>query len=293
MLAPAVKRTRGFMLAGTALATVLLCGAAGLLYARFVGSSQLRFVYSAAPLESTAYARMASAPGWAADEIEVAGGVSLRGLVRRPTSANAPWILYYPGNDATQLATSQKFLTRVLGEQDYGLAAYAYRGYDASGGTLDGAEHSADATRIIRHLTTRHHVAPERIHVVGFSLGGYFAVTAAEALARDKTPAASLSLLASIDDISMVRPSLWQRLDPGHGYVTSELFNDVSGPVLVLQGDADEAFHGPSQGRALAAGLGARGRYLELPGVGHSALLENDKAIAELRAHIASKSSLP
>jgi pimeloyl-ACP methyl ester carboxylesterase len=54
----------------------------------------------------------------------------------------------------------------------------------------------------------------------------------------------------------------------------------------VLQGTEDEALDGPGQGRAIAAALGARAQYVELPGMGHNALLESDAAIARLRAFI-------
>ena len=61
-------------------------------------------------------------------------------------------------------------------------------------------------------------------------------------------------------------------------------------PVLVVQGSADSAFHGPQQGKAIAQALGDRARYLELPGVDHVPLLSTDAALVAVRALIEQRS---
>jgi pimeloyl-ACP methyl ester carboxylesterase len=210
--------------------------------------------------------------------------------MRRPKSAAAPWILFYPGNDATQLRRGQGFLTRVAEERDWGLALYAYRGYDSSGGTPRLNDLATDAFEIFDKLCASERVAPANVHIVGFSIGGHLAVRAVGAAARRNLRPGSLSLLASVDDIVMVRRSFWERLDPGDDYQTRPYLGDVPGPVLVLQGTEDEALDGPGQGRAIAAALGARAQYVELPGMGHNALLESDAAVAKLRAFIGTAS---
>jgi fermentation-respiration switch protein FrsA (DUF1100 family) len=53
-----------------------------------------------------------------------------------------------------------------------------------------------------------------------------------------------------------------------------------------VQGTADDALMGPDQGRAIAAALGARARYLEIPGEKHIALMSNEQALAATREFI-------
>jgi len=238
-------------------------------------------------LEPSAYRAFAAKPGWSASSIEPAPGVHLNGLLRPPKSANAPWVLFYQGNDAKMLETGQAFLIRLAGDEDWGLATYAYRGYSSSSGTPRLDDLATDAAKILEQLCTAQNVPPSRVHLVGFSIGGHLATRAARAAALRSERAATLSLLASVDDIVMFRRSFWDKLDAGDDYQTRPLLGDVPAPVLVIQGTKDEALLGPEQGRAIAAALGERARYLELEGVGHSALLENDSAIKEVRAFIA------
>src|SRR4051812_10184084 len=101
---------------------------------RFFGRTRLRFPYLARPIAAASYAALASKPGWAKSEVRVAPDITLRGLLRRPSSNSAPWVLFYPGNDESQLERGHAFLTALAGDRDWGLAVYAYRGYDASDG---------------------------------------------------------------------------------------------------------------------------------------------------------------
>src|SRR4051812_39055433 len=102
---------------------------------RVFGRQRLRFPYLSRPIAASAYEALAAEPGWAKTKLEVAPGIALNGLIRRPASPSAPWVLYYPGNDASQLTQGQAFLTRLAGDRDYGMAVFAYRGYDSSSGT--------------------------------------------------------------------------------------------------------------------------------------------------------------
>ncbi len=97
---------------------------------------------------------------------------------------------------------------------------------------------------------------------------------------------ASLTLLAPVDDIVMVPRSFYERFAPGDDFQTRPLLDGIPGPVLVIQGTADEALLGPEQGRAISARLGSRARYIELSGVGHVALLANDKVFARFASSL-------
>jgi pimeloyl-ACP methyl ester carboxylesterase len=256
------------------------------LYERFFGRPRLRFPYLGRPIAETAYAALASKPGWARTELEVEPGIKLNGLIRRPGSAAVPWVLFYPGNDASQLTRGQAFLIALAGSTDWGLAVFSYRGYDGSSGKSEVADLRADAPRILAKLCEVEGVPPSRVHLVGFSIGGYFAVQAARGASQKGQRARTLTLLASVNDIVMYPPSPWEKFSPGEDYQTQPFLVDVPAPVLVIQGAGDATFHGPQQGRDIAAALGARATYEELPGVDHVPLLADAHALELVRTFI-------
>ena len=278
---PQLRKGRLVILGGVVAALAL--GVFGRLFA----PKRLRFPYLTGELSPARYEALASRPGWRASKITVAPGIRLNGLVRRPTSPDAPWVLFYQGNDAELLAVGQAFLSRVGEDRDWGLAVYAYRGYDSSDGTPKLQDLAADAPEILAQLCATEKVSRDHVHLVGFSIGGHFAVRALAVAALTSPKPASLSLLASVDDIVMYRRSPWEMLDPGDDLQTRPLLDAIPAPVLVIQGTADEALAGPGQGRNIAAKLGTRARYLELPGLGHKALLDHDESIAPVRDFIA------
>jgi pimeloyl-ACP methyl ester carboxylesterase len=261
------------------------------LYARFFGRTRLRFPYLGTPISSAAYTALASKPGWGKAELEVAPGIKLNGLIRRPSSPTAPWVLFYPGNDESQLDRGQAFLIRLANELPWGLAVFAYRGYDSSQGKTELSSLRADAPEILAKLCGAERIAPSRVHLVGFSIGGHFAVHAARGAAQRAQPAASLTLLASANDIVMYQRSLWERFSPGEDYQTQPYLAAVPAPVLVVQGTADSAFHGPEQGRSIAAALGSRAKYEELPGADHVPLLADARALELVRSFIQAHAS--
>jgi pimeloyl-ACP methyl ester carboxylesterase len=253
---------------------------------RVFGRHRLRFPYLGHPISDSAYAALAAEPGWARAKLEVAPQIGLNGLLRRPLSQNAPWVVFYPGNDESQLRMGQRFLSRLAGDTEWGLAVFAYRGYDSSDGKSELAALRADAPEIIAQLGRVEHVEPSRVHIVGFSIGGHFAVHAARGAAASGKPVASLTLLASVDDIVMFPRSPWEKLSPGDDYQTRPFLAEVPAPVLVLQGTEDAALQGPGQGRDIAAALGKRAEYIERPGVGHEGLLEDATALAAVRKFV-------
>lgn len=259
-------------------------------FGRVLGAKRLRFPYLNGPIASADYQALAAQPGWAARQITVAPGISLNGLVRRPKAPDAPWVLFYQGNDSQMLKVGQAFLSRLGDAQDWGLAIYAYRGYDSSGGSPRLPLLAADAPVILEQLCATEHVDRGRVHVVGFSIGGHIAVRAMAVAARLQPKPPSLTLLASVEDITMVPASFYWKFDPGDDFDTRAFLADIPAPVLVVQGTKDEALMGPEQGRRIAAALGTRARYVELPGVGHTELMQNEPALAAVREFIAAHS---
>jgi pimeloyl-ACP methyl ester carboxylesterase len=253
---------------------------------RFVGPKRLRFTYLTGDLPEDKYAELAARPGWERASVEVAPGIALRGLVRAPRAAQAPWVLYYPGNDAAQLRSGRDFLLRLAGEQDWGMAVFAYRGYDGSSGVPHVEDLAKDAQGLLRGLCAQRGIDNRRLHVAGFSIGGHFAVHGALGAARAGRPVASLTLLNPVDDIVMLRRSRFQRLTPGDDFQTRPFLAGLPGPVLVVQGGADEALGGNTQGLAIATAMASRAQYYELPGVGHQQLLEEEAMFERVRLFI-------
>ena len=280
------SRHRKWVIVGIAAVVALSLGVCG----RLFGRQRLRFPYLTGSITTAEYQSLSAQPGWAESQISVAPGIRLNGLVRRPKAPNAPWVLFYQGNDAAMLRVGQEFLKRVAAERDWGLAIFAYRGYDSSQGVPRLDDLAADAPEILNQLCVTEKVERSRVHIAGFSIGGHLAVRAMVGALRVQPRPASLSLLASVDDIVMFRRSFYAKLDPGDDYQTRPLLARVPAPVLVIQGTADEALHGPEQGRAISKALGERAKYLELPGIGHTALLSNDAATSAVREFVASHS---
>jgi pimeloyl-ACP methyl ester carboxylesterase len=246
---------------------------------RLLHRNRPRFPYAVGTMTDEAYAALANGAngnGWQASRLEVAPGVTLNGIIRRPSSPGAPdarWILFFPGNDASQLATGKKFLENVRGAHDWGLAVWAYRGFSSSGGSPDPESLTSDAAKIYANLLATENVPPSRVNIVAFSLGGYVAAKVTGDAAAAGRPVASLSLVAAVQDIAMVHPSPFQRIVPGDTFEILPLLDAVPAPVLVMIGTKDEAL-GAEQGRKIAERLGARARYIELEGVAHNPMLD-------------------
>lgn len=277
-----MKRRNALLALGLALVIAMTLP----LYERLFGRKRLRFPYLSRPIASATYAALAAKPGWSKAALPVAPGIELRGLVRRPSAKSRPWVLFYPGNDESQLERGQGFLIRMAGEADWGLAVFGYRGYDASDGKSELDAIRADAPTLLAELCKREGIAPSQVHLAGFSIGGHFAVHAARGAAERGARAATLTLLAPVNDIVMYQPSRFEKLSAGEDYQTGPYLPGVPAPVLLLQGAADLTLDGASQGLAIAKELGDRVKYVEYPGVGHVPLLEHEPALADMRAFV-------
>jgi pimeloyl-ACP methyl ester carboxylesterase len=258
---------------------------------RLLGRGRRRFVYLTGRPDPALQRERLARPGWSATELALDGSFSAHALVRRPPAPDAPWLVFLPGNDSDQLAQGQAFLSHFE-ELPWGLLTLGYRGFDASEPAPRLSALTRDAQRLLPILCQAEGIQPSSLHVVAFSLGGYLACAAVSAASTEQLRPATLTLLASVYDVVMVRASRWQKLDPGERCQTRPLLGALPGPVLLMQGTNDEAFLGAREGRALAAALGSRARYLELEGVGHVELLSNPQTFAELRSFVGSHAKL-
>lgn len=235
------------------------------------------FQYIPSPLAPEAYAALGARPGWSLRTVDVEPGVTLRGLVHPAATEGAPWVLFFPGNGGAQLAESQAFLDRLRGNRPWGTAVWSYRGFDGSSGVPSHDVLLADAVTVLNQLCAREHVPRERVRLIGFSLGSHVAASTAARAASGGARAASLTLLAPLSVVDV----------GGERYDTLALLPALAGPVLVIHGAADEALP-IAQGRAIASHLGDRVRYLELPRVGHEAVLAAPPALDAVRGFVES-----
>lgn len=274
------------LVAATAVLALVAVGALGITISR---RNPLRFTYATGPLAPEAYAALAARDGWKPWTIPVDGGVTLNGLIHPPRGTDTPWILFFAGNDPAQLSTGQRAVETMIGAEDWGGAVFAYRGFDGSGGTPSVEALRADGSAALATLLESEHLGASQVHLAAFSIGGHVAAAVTGARAAARAPIASLSLLASVNDIVMVRPSPFARIAAGDAFLTRPLLADVPAPVLVIQGADDEALGGAGQGRAIAAALGNRVEYVELAGVGHSELLTNEVALRRVHDFVAAR----
>lgn len=247
--------------AGFLAAAFVLAGIVGAM--AFMRTRMLpRFPYMATSLADEDFARMASQPGWQPDHFEVSPGITLRGLLRKPSSPTSPWVIFFNGNSAHLLGDGQKVLEALCAKRGWGAAIWAYRGFDSSGGSPSPADIEKDAYKAYTRLLREQGISPGSVHVLGFSLGTDIAAAVAAQAAGH--PPASVTLLAP-----MTRLYMGGRLQLSlHRYDTSKWLAAIASPVLVVHG-VDDATLPVQNGRDVAAGLGSRARLLEIPGMDH------------------------
>lgn len=221
--------------------------------------------------------RLASEPGWREAELS-RGELRLHGLVRPPTGRDAPWILFFGGN-ATTLGASQRTLERFRGEEDFGLAVFAYRGYDGSNGTPSQRASIEDGVAAAHQLDEELGARPGNLVIAGHSLGSAVAAHVAAALQEEGRTPAALVLLAPFRSVPRVaRHHVWCALPClfPDAWRTERIAPGLRMPVLVLHG-AEDGVIPIEHGKAIAAAIpGAR--FVEIPHRGHDDLVTPEAA---------------
>jgi pimeloyl-ACP methyl ester carboxylesterase len=262
------------LLLGTALALGLIAA-----------KNRHRFRYRPAPLPAAGLQALAAKAGFVADDVPCEPGVVLRGLVRPPRSPEASWILLLPGNGADLLRGGSKLLSEIAGDDDFGLAVWAYRGFDGSGGEPSRAALEADSERALGRLADAHGVRAERLHLLSYSLGTALALRLAAVMTARGTPPASVVLLAPYERIDVTPDTWWAPWSLGDRYDALLHAPGSGAPVLAIHGAQDDAVP-VGAARSLVAALGQRARLVELPGRGHADWLADPAVHADVRAFL-------
>jgi len=166
-----------------------------------------------------------------------ADGVRLHGWLVATAEADAPVVLFCHGN-AGNISHRLEWL-EILHGLGVGVLLFDYRGYGRSTGAPDEAGTYEDAAAAWRFLTRERGIAPDRIIVMGESLGGAIAAH----LATSTRPAALIlaSTFTSVPDLAA--RYYWYlpvRLLSRFEYRTAQYVAQVEAPTLVMHSRDDE-----------------------------------------------------
>ncbi len=251
----------------------------------FVSLMFRSFLYYPTSLSAAEVAALAENLGFEEVRLGVASETRLVGLVRTPADPQQPWALFFGGN-AMDLASSLDVLRMIDGGSGFGLAVFAYRGYDGSDGrpTEEALLHDAEAA--VRWLENERDVSPADLVLVGQSLGSGIAAHVAAMLDREGRAPRGLALLSPYTSIARVFDEHVPILPVGRvvadRYDTMALIGDLTGPIVIVHGSHDEII-GIHHSEELAGKLGARARLIVLEGCSHNDLWLHSRTTDEVR----------
>ena len=186
-----------------------------------------------------------------------------------PAAAGRPTILYFHGN-AGSIADRADRLA-FYRAQGFGAAFLSYRGYGGSSGRITEAGLITDAVAAYDWLLAEG-IAGDEIVLLGESLGTGVAVQLA---ARRPVGAVVLEApyTAAVDVAALVYPWLPVRLLMKDQFRSSAHIGQVTAPLLILHGTADEVIPF-AMGEALFAAANQPKTFVPLEDVGHEALFD-------------------
>lgn len=198
-----------------------------------------RFAYWIAKKDSLQVQALAR-DGWVVDRLKVAPEVDLVGLVRPPKNPASPWLLFVPGNSTAILDGFQQVLEDLRGEDDVGLAFWAYRGFDASTGTPSPQALIGDLPRQWQRLKELGARA-DRTEIWGYSLGSALAPHLAAAMCDAGESPKRLVLLATGVEIPVCPFGWFGRFQSSDRFEGHSVHARVTCPVVVANGSDDQA----------------------------------------------------
>ena len=226
---------------------------------------QDRLIFYRQPLPERVRQSVEALPGTSEIEVEASDGVRLRGWLRHQAGPPPrPLVLYFGGN--AEDVSGQ--ILDAAGLAPWSLAALNYRGYGRSEGAPSEAALVSDALLIHERLAERADIDPERIVVLGRSLGSGVAVSLAA-----RRPVRGVILVSPFDSLRSIARKTYPFAPIGamlrHPFDSLTLAPEVAAPVLVLAGDRDDLIP-PDHSRRLADAWGGAQRFERLAGAGHN-----------------------
>lgn len=170
-------------------------------------------------------------------ELTTEDGERLRAWAIPPEAPQAPWILFSHGNGGNMSHRLERAL--VLRRCGVGLLLYDYRGYGESTGTPSEEGLTKDAEAAWRWLVEDQGVPPERVVLMGESLGG--GVTTA--LAARHRPAAMIlesTFTSAVDLGAELYPWLPVRLLSRHRFPSRDRLAGMDFPKLFMHSPEDD-----------------------------------------------------
>ncbi|HEY2734631.1 MAG TPA: hypothetical protein VGI70_11635, partial [Polyangiales bacterium] len=153
-----------------------------------------RFVYALTPADP-ALPDLARAQGYEVRAIDLDPDARALGLIRLRRDADAPFVLFFPGNAEHQLAVTLPILEALRAGGPAGMASFAYRGFDGSTGRPSPLNSPSDARVELDYVRKTFGISNRKLVIVGFSMGSGVALRlGAELAARGEPPAAVISL---------------------------------------------------------------------------------------------------
>jgi pimeloyl-ACP methyl ester carboxylesterase len=206
--------------------------------------------------------------------IEVEPGVSIGGYLH-PAGKDAPAILFFHGNG--EIADDYGDIAQAYTRLGLTFLVVDYRGYGQSGGRPSGSNQLSDAVAIFEALDgvfMPHALQPDRIYVMGRSLGSASAIEVA-AHAGDRL--AGLILESGFADtlalIELLGGPVVAGDDAQIGFGNAAKMWRISIPTLIIHGEWDNLIPA-SEGRTLyEQGAAHDKRLVLIPRAGHNDLM--------------------
>lgn len=207
--------------------------------------------------------------------VEVEPGIKVGGRLYPTNGSTAPAILFFHGNG--EIAADYDYIAPLFGQLGVNLLAMDYRGYGSSDGTPTVSNTVKDGMTVFAALGgifDSHGLSPERVYVMGRSLGSVSAIEIAlqagnklAGLIIESGFADTLPLLARLGfPVTAVDPEMYEI---GNGSKMTE----IKTKTLIIHGEADFLIPA-AQGEKLYHHCAASSKQLvKIPSAGHNDLL--------------------
>ncbi|MBF0161961.1 MAG: alpha/beta hydrolase [Magnetococcales bacterium] len=263
---------------------VALLVALPLLLCLFLYFNQERMLFFPRPLSPAARQMLQERSPQGEIRLTAADGTPLHGwLLNRPLAGRAPLLIYWGGNAEE---VSGFLLTAAQEVPGWAVLAINYRGYGESGGQPGERALFEDARLIFDWAQQRPDVDPERIVVMGRSLGTGVAVHVAA-----ERKVAGVCLVSPYDSIRSLAQAIYPVLPIGwllkHPFDSEARAPAIQAPLLVLMA-SDDTIVPPRHSQRLIAVWGGPHQAKILPGVDHNSIASSGGYHDAIRAFLRS-----